>query len=375
MIDNELQNALTQMTGETKTAFAELKTKYDALEAQHKALQVQTDAIDRAGQQRHVAESPSADGLTAFKSFLTENKEALHKHGRIKFDVPTFLAETKSTVLSTNLTSTEPAQGVQGLGRYAYRLRSLFRSVPTALPTIGVLRETSETLNVSPQTEGQPKGESTMNFALIQVPVQTFASWITCSKQALADLDSFDAFLRATLLWALEKKAESEIISGDGTGLNLPGLVTGATAFDASILSGFDGYNRVDLLGAAATQLAELGWSPDFAVISPRNWFKMVSLRGSTGYYVLGSPQTTIGERVYSLQVVPSPAMLGDGFLVGDSTKAIIRQRTTASVEVSFEHASNFTSNLATVLGEERFGIEVLRPDAYVQGSLSSSPA
>jgi HK97 family phage major capsid protein len=363
------------MFPELKDALAGIRQTVETFGTRQTEMQRQLDAVDSRGQARIVAQGQSGDGLTQFKSALTENKEALDKHGRIKFDVPTFLGEIKSTVLSTNLTSTEPASGVQGLGRYAYKLRSLFRSVPTLLPTIGVLRATSETLNVSPQVEGQPKGESTMAFNLVQVPVQVFASWITCSKQAMADLDSFGAFIDATLLWALEKKAESEIIFGDGTGVNLPGLATYATAFDPTILSGLDGYNRVDMLGAAATQLAELGWSPDFAVVSPRSWFRMVSLRGTTGYYVLGSPQTTIGERVYSLQVVPSPAMVGDGFLVGDSSKAIIRQRTTASVEVSYEHASNFVSNLCTILAEERFGIEVLRPDAYVQGSLSSSPA
>jgi hypothetical protein len=60
---------------------------------------------------------------------------------------------------------------------------------------------------------------------------------------------------------------------------------------------------------------------------------------------------------------------------VGDSSKAVVRQRQTTTVEISYEHASNFTSNLGTALAEERFGIQTLRPDAFVTGQLASSPA
>jgi hypothetical protein len=372
-LDNHQQVMLElKALGERHKAFiADQKQSFNTL-------QTQVDHIDRkvqcGGDTGGGASYSGGDGLRELKSFLSSNREDLQKHGRLAFEVPTFLPEGKTTILSTGLTSSEHASGVQGFGRFAYRLRTLFKSIPTQLPSIGVLRSTTETLNVSPQVEGQPKGESTMAFNLVQVPVQVFASWITCSRQAMDDLDSFGAFINATLLWALEKKAESEILSGDGTGVNLPGLVNTATAFDTTILPS-DGWNKVDALGAASTQLIEAGFSPDFAVISPRNWFRMTSLRGSTGFYVLGPPTTAIGERAYSLQVLPSPAMLGDGFLVGDSTKAQIRQRTNASVVVSYENANNFTSNLVTVLAEERFGIETLRPDAYIQGSLTTSPA
>jgi HK97 family phage major capsid protein len=224
------------------------------------------------------------------------------------------------------------------------------------------------------QVEGSPKGESTIGYVLTQALVQTLATFVTFSKQALDDIDGFGNFLDSTLIWSLERKAEQEILSGDGTGTHLPGLVTMAVAYDASILSRGT-WNRIDVLGAAATQLSEVGYSPDFAVISPRNWFKMISLRTSIGGYVLNDPRTATGERAYSLQILPSPAITGGAFLVGDSSKAIIRQRESTSVALSYEHASNWTSNLVTALAEERLGIQVLRPDAFVTGTLASSPA
>jgi hypothetical protein len=82
-----------------------------------------------------------------------------------------------------------------------------------------------------------------------------------------------------------------------------------------------------------------------------------------------------LGERAYQLQILPTPAVSGDDFLVGDSSQAIVRQRMQTTVAVSFEHASNWTSNLATILAEQRFALQILREDAYVSGTLASSPA
>lgn len=89
---------------------------------------------------------------------------------------------------------------------------------------------------------------------------------------------------------------------------------------------------------------------------------------------VLNDPRTRVAQQVYNLQVLPSPAMTGDGFLVGDSSQAIIRSREKASVLLSAEHSDN-TKNMVTALAEERFGIQTLRPDAFVYGLLTNSPA
>ena len=342
-----------------------------------KSMQRQLDSLDLQGRERigYSSETSGGAGMKALREKVFENKDAFEQFGRVSFQIPTLL-EGKSTILSGGISSTEPAAGIQGAGRFGYRLRQLFRSVPTIQPTIGVLRSATETLNASPQVEGAPKSESTVTFQLVQIPIQTVAHFINFSRQALDDLNDFGEFINSTLVWALERKAEAEIISGDGTGLHLTGLLTHATAFDTTILSALGvGWNTIDVLGAAACQLRENGWNPDFAVVSPRSWFRMVSLKNSFGGYVLNTPLTSVGERVYQLTIVQSDQMAGDGFLVGDSSKAVVRQRMETTVLLSREHNSNFTSNLVTALAEERFGLEVLRPDAYVQGSLASSPA
>lgn len=376
-MDIELKAALDALGSEHKTAFTGLKTQLGELATNVANLQKQADLLEVKMAKPGAPGAPGAtpDGMAAIRKSITEHKEAFDRHGRIRFDVPTLLPEGKSTILSTGLTSSEPARGIQGAGRFPYRLRSLFRSVATDLPTIGVLRSTVESISPLGQTEGQGKAETTLSFELVQVPIQTLAHFVHFSKQALDDLDGFQEFINSTLVWGLERKAEAEIISGDGTGVHLTGLTTDAETFDTTILTAADGWNTVDVLGAAAVQLKEAGWSPNFAVVSPRKWFQMVSLKDDNGQYVLNSPRTSMGEQAYDLTIVPSDQMTGDAFLVGDSSKATIRQRMQTTFEISREHASNFTSNLCTALCEERFGLQILRPDAFVTGTLNSSPA
>jgi len=47
---------------------------------------------------------------------------------------------------------------------------------------------------------------------------------------------------------------ELQLLTGDGTGENLRGLLTQAAAFDTSLLSASTGYNKLDVIGRAVQQ-------------------------------------------------------------------------------------------------------------------------
>ena len=62
-------------------------------------------------------------------------------------------------------------------------------------------------------------------------------------------------------------------------------------------------------------------------------------------------------------------------FLAGSSESAELIDRMDAVVEISFENQDNFVRNVATLLCEERTTLVTYRPNAFVSGSLTSSPA
>ena len=89
------------------------------------------------------------------------------------------------------------------------------------------------------------------------------------------------------------------------------------------------------------------------------------------GRYIVGDPAGgTLVKTLWDLPVVESDSIAAGTFLVGAfGTAAEIIDRMAATVEISWEHASNFTANLATSLCECRVGLAVRRPGAFIYGA------
>jgi HK97 family phage major capsid protein len=79
-------------------------------------------------------------------------------------------------------------------------------------------------------------------------------------------------------------------------------------------------------------------------------------------------------QQIWRVPVVSSNSMTEGQFLMGDfAAAARIRDRQTATVEVSLDHSDYRTRNLALVLIEERIGLEIPRPIGLVYGAMSHS--
>jgi HK97 family phage major capsid protein len=181
--------------------------------------------------------------------------------------------------------------------------------------------------------------------------------------------------LDSSLLWALEKEAEEQLLFGAGVGQNLDGLTLNAQAFDTTILSASAGWTYADVLAAAGVQLMEDGFNPTHYAVSVRDWFALETLKDSQKRYIIGSPRDSFRKALWGKAVIPSPAMTTGFFDAYDAGRNVIRQRQMATVDVSFEHASNFTENKATIRAEERLALVTMHPSSVVYGNLTNSPA
>jgi HK97 family phage major capsid protein len=156
--------------------------------------------------------------------------------------------------------------------------------------------------------------------------------------------------------------------------MNLDGLTLAAQSFDSTILSATAGWTYADVLAAAGVQLAEDGFQATHYVVSVRDWFTLETLKDSDKRYIIGSPRDSFRKALWGRTVIPSPAMTTGTFVAYDASRNVIRMRQQATVDVSFEHSSNFTENKATIRAEERLCLVTMHPDSVVFGSFTTSP-
>jgi HK97 family phage major capsid protein len=241
------------------------------------------------------------------------------------------------------------------------------------------LRQKTRTNVASPQVEASAKSESTYDYETVSGTIRTIAHFLNVSKQALSDLPWLRTQLDSELMYGLKLKEESEILAGSGVGVHLSGIITQATAFDTSLLIAAAGWTRIDVLRMAKLQARLAGlatYAPSGIVLHPTDMARIESTKDTTGLYIVGDPTTgQMVKFVWGLPVVESDSITSGTFLVGAfNTGATLIDREQAGVEISFEHSSNFTSNLATILCEERIGLAVRVPTAFITGSFTTSP-
>jgi HK97 family phage major capsid protein len=205
--------------------------------------------------------------------------------------------------------------------------------------------------------------------------VRTIATWIPASKQILDDFTELANFISTSIGYYVGLEEELQLLSGDGTGENLHGLVPQASQFNKALLPA-TGATKIDAIGAAISQITtskEL--PPTFCILHPADWWSMRLLKDSLGRYLLTGAQSTAAPNLFDLTVIPTTSMALGSFLVGSGNAAAseIRDRQEMVVEVSTEHQDYFIKNLVAVRGEKRLALVVKRPASYVTGTFTTT--
>lgn len=315
------------------------------------------------------------DGI-ANKVWSNGDFKALAERGRGRIYIP--LAELKTTITSTTVGSSTP--GILNSQRHPEvirpgvrrtRVRDLLRTQKVRNSAYDFAKENVYTNNASPQVEASAKEESALTFTIESVGIRTLAHWIPASKQILADFSELQVFLESRLIDGLLDIEDAQLLTGDGTGINLNGFTTVATAYDTGLND--TGDQQIDKVGNAIGQIEAVNLVPDGIILNPRDWRAMNKIKdqaSGVGNYVLGGPANMASPNLWGLPVAVTTAMGQGTFLVGAfQTQALLLDRQEAMVEISTEHDTFFTRNLIALRAEERLGLAIFRDDGFVFGS------
>ncbi|MGH8074975.1 MAG: phage major capsid protein [Lysobacter sp.] len=196
--------------------------------------------------------------------------------------------------------------------------------------------------------------------------VATIAEHITVSKQVLADEATLMGTINRLLTYWVLRKANLELLSGDGAKFHIKGLFEYATAATPP-----EGLSPADRIGYAMAVHQNQGFQPSLVLVNPTDWFLMSSERNTDGGYVAGGWDKPAAPTVWNTRVVPASEIPAGKALVVDTGWLEVLDRQQATVMISDQHDRNFTKNLVTILGEIRVGLYVANSGAVVEVDLT----
>ncbi|KLC04496.1 capsid protein [Xanthomonas perforans] len=233
------------------------------------------------------------------------------------------------------------------------------------------VKETGFTNNAGMVAETAKKPESSLKFDMVSTTAKVIAHYMKASRQILSDASQLASYIDGRLRYGLAFKEEQQLLSGDGTGQNLLGIIPQASAYASPLdIAGATIIDQVRLAMLQA-QLAEFPASG--IVMNPIDWARIELLKDTTGRYIIGNPQGTIGATLWNLPVVATAAIAEDKFLTGAfRLGAQVFDRWQARVEVATENEDDFVKNMVTILAEERLALAVYRPEAFIYGDFGN---
>jgi hypothetical protein len=142
--------------------------------------------------------------------------------------------------------------------------------------------------------------------------VTTIAHWILATRQILDDVPMLQSYVDGRLRYGLSYVEDNQILNGGGTGTDLNGIYTQATAFSAPFTIAAP--TRIDVLRMALLNAFLAEYQPDGMVLNPTDWAAIELVKDSTGRHIIGNPKQEGTPSLWGKPVVETQAMTVDKF-------------------------------------------------------------
>jgi HK97 family phage major capsid protein len=361
----------------TKVEVDKLLTDFNEKTQQVETLTARIDEIEQKGARGGREEEPKKSIGAQFvenedvKAWLASNPSKGKADMRVTAELNSATTNADGSVGDAINQTRLP--GILPLAQRRMTVRDLLTPGRMDGNTLEYVKETGFTNAAAPVAESAAKPESTLKLDLVSTSAKVIAHWFKASRQVLDDISQLKSMIDQRLMYGLAYVEEGELLSGDGTGQHLLGIIPQATAYSAPV--SLADLNIIDVIRLAMLQAALAEYPSSGIVLHPTDWAGIETLKDSQGRYIIGNPQGTAQPTLWSLPVVATQAMTVRKFLTGAfKLGAQIFDRWDARVETGYVN-DDFTKNLVTILGEERLALAVYRPEAFIYGDFDTALA
>lgn len=242
------------------------------------------------------------------------------------------------------------------------RLLDLITVGETDSDTVEYVEETTRTDAAAETAYGTLAPEATYIYTKKTSNVRRIPHAAPATKGNLADAGQLRTLIGSRLSYGVEKRLEGQLVSGDGAGENLRGIVN--TTGINTVALGVD--TRLDALHKAITEIRLDEGEPDAIGLEPADYEQTVLAKDSQGQYLLGPAFNQTVRSIWGLPAVVSSVFTTGTVLVGDYRRgATLWVRSGIDVSASDSHLDFFTKGLVMFLAELRAAFAAVQPKFF----------
>lgn len=375
----------------TDEQLADLKEALAEAEALDKELAKIKEANEVFEKLRHIdpdgPEIPKVSAKSLGEHFVKSAGEVLKHQAsgrRTEFSAPEFKAASDP--------QTSPENLVEGWGTtYNRSIVNQRRETLVAADLMGMANVTTATIKYlveklnriaegSPATVAEAGKKPYVRFADFDVVAESLskiAALTKLSDEMVEDYGFVADWINNQLIYELSVAEEQQLLNGDGSGNNVRGLLQRSgiqSVTSASKDAWFDDlYSAISKVNLATPLIA------DGIVINPADYEVLRLRKDSNGQYIAGGPfqgqygvggimidPPVWGKRTVVTNSIPKGTCLVGAFRQG----ATVLRKGGLRVDSTNTNADDFEHNLVTLRAEERVGLMVPLPAAFVKVTL-----
>lgn len=259
----------------------------------------------------------------------------------------------------------------------------LMGSANVDLPTIKYLVEKANRIaEGTPASVAEGAQKPYVRFADLDIVTESLskiAALTKLSDEMIADFGFVADWINNQLIYELSVVEEKQLISGDGTGSNVRGILNRSgiqTVTSAKKANWFD-----DLYSAISKVAQATPLTADGIIMNTADYEVLRLAKDGNGQYIAGGPfqgQYGVGGILVDPPVWGYRTVVTNNIPKGTALVGAFRQGSTIlrkgglRVDSSNTNADDFEKNLVTLRAEERIGLMVPLPSAFVKVTLTA---
>lgn len=249
------------------------------------------------------------------------------------------------------------------------RVTNLVTVSTTDSDQVNYVEETTRTDAAAETAPGTAANEATYVYTERTALVRDIVHFTPAHKRNLADAGQVRGLLEGRLGNGVERRLETQVIQGGGTGQDLLGILEtdniGSISFQEA---GHATENILDAIHRAITTVRiSLEADPDAIGIHPSPYDTVVTAKAEdSGVYLLNEAAGRTSGTIWGFPAVVTTAFPEETVLVGNYREgAVLWLRSGVSISASDSHEDFFTKRMVALMAELRAAFAAWQPRAF----------